>query len=283
MYGNILMKWLYYDYEYDHDLENNIPNENSSSYNNIVNNETTDFMFINNIEYWDRHFSFIFISVYSNSLDNIELMVTSYNYFNKLIPEPNLKQFFVLNKNLDNKIKFNYLTQNAIMINIASLYGKGELYFNNKLYNLEEKNNKISLFLNSNVDENIIFKIKNQENMHGEYNFNDNQFKEENKIPEFVFYIEYYYRNSNKYNIDKIKFENISEIIYKKPVFPLYIYSEIENYEQDINIYFKFNRIMIDDLKISSLIIDKKDIIEFIENKPNNLEKLEAVIDLRLE
>jgi hypothetical protein len=84
--------------------------------------------------------------------------------------------------------------------------------------------------------------------------------------------------------------EDISEISYKKPKFPYYIYSEIENYEQDINIFFTFkithlknktylSMSRINNLKISYLIIEKKLILDYIKNKQNNLRKYEGIID----
>ena len=127
----------------------------------------------------------------------IQIYVSSYNY-NELLSNTNTKQFFALDKNIENKMQLNFLTQNALMINIVSLNGNGELYFNNKLYNLEEKNNKISFILNSNVDENINFKLKSEGNiLNQNYNYNNNLFEEQIKLPEFVFYIEYYFRNSS--------------------------------------------------------------------------------------
>ena len=106
-----------------------------------------------------------------------------------------------------------------------------------------------------------------------------NEFDEEIKILEFVFYIEYYYRNSNL-NLDKINLEEISNINYKRPNFPLYIYSQIENSEQDINIFFKFNDILLKDKSIIKRFVyftfdyrKKTNISKFIKNKQNYLIK----------
>ena len=166
------------------------------------------------------------------------------------------------------------------MINIEAINGKGELYFNNKLYNFEEKNNKISLILNPDVNENIEFKLKNEENT--------TSFIDEYKIPELIFYVEYFYRSAN-INLNKINLEDISEISYKNPIFPLYLYSEMEQFEQDITIFFDFNKISLKNenyilkrnknMNISSFIIEKKNILEHINNKQNYLAKFEAIID----
>ena len=289
MYGDLFVKYLYYE-DYNETI-NNIPNENSE-FNNIVNNEIVDFIFISKNDNLYPEDYFIYISVYSKSSDTIEFIATSYDYYNRLIPTSNLKEFFGLDSNLENKINLNFLTQNAIMINIASLYGKGEFYFNNKLYNLEENNNKISLILNSNVDENINFKLKNEKIIDEKDDCNNNNIlKDSIKIPEFVFYIEYNFRNS-KINLDKINInlQDNSEITYQKPEFPYYIYSDINNYDKDMNIIFKFNGIntknkdylstfkINDDLKISYLIIEKKNILDYIKNKQKYLE-IQGIID----
>ena len=271
MYGNFYSKSIYDEFDYEK-LEY-IPNENSP-YNNTINNEIIDFIFINNIEQSNRKYSYFYLSINSSNLNNIEFIVNSYNYYNGIMPVPNLREIFALD-NLENKMEFDFLSQSALMINIFALYGKGELYFNNKLYNLAEKKNKVSLILNSNVDENITFKLQNKIPLI-------------NGLPDFVFYIEYYYRNS-KINFDKIDLEDISEIIYKKPDYPLFIYSDIKKYEQDINIFFKFNGVDLknktnmpisnNNFNISYLITEK---LEILGGGLNNSEKLEGVIDLSI-
>ena len=276
MYGIINSLYYYFDMNY---YSNYIPNEENAEYNNKINNKTVDFIVFDKRYYlFERENFYLYISVFSNSSNTIEFIATSYNYYNGLIPNPNIKQFYALDNNLENKINLHFLTQNPLVINIEALNGKGELYFNNKLYNFEENNNKISFILNSDVNENIEFKLKNEDNT--------TSINEDIIIPELVFYVEYYYRSP--INLDKVKFEDIWEISYKNPTFPLYIYSEIEKYEQDINIYFEFNRItlknesqlkMSKNLNISSFIIDKRNILDYINNKQNYLENFKVIID----
>ena len=211
MYGDFYtMKYVYDEFLEDL-IYTYMPFENAK-YENIVNNKIVDFIFINNIENYKNENEYFYLNILSDSLNTIEIYVSSYNY-NELLSNTNTKQFFALDKNIENKMQLNFLTQNALMINIVSLNGNGELYFNNKLYNLEDKNNKISFILNSNIDENNKFKLKNENNILDQNNnYNNSLFQEQIKLPEFVFYIEYYFRNSNN-NLDKINLEN--KITYK--------------------------------------------------------------------
>ena len=136
MYGNFINMKYFYDEFYENLIYKNMPNE-EAKFNNIINNESVDFIFINNIENYKKENYYFYLSAYSNSSNIIEFFISSYNY-NDLLSNTNKKQFFALDKNIENKIRLNLLTLNALMINIVSLYGNGELYFNNKLYNLEE-------------------------------------------------------------------------------------------------------------------------------------------------
>ena len=80
MYGEYMEKYNFYVY-YKEILET-IPNENNAPYNNIVNNEIVDYIFIDNSFY---KYYFLYVSVFSSSLNNIEFIVASYNYYNGLI------------------------------------------------------------------------------------------------------------------------------------------------------------------------------------------------------
>ena len=265
MYGNYINKET--DYLDNKDI---IPKEDAT-YKTDINK--SDFIFLPP----NKNNDYFYLSIVSNSPNMIELYSSFYNYFNELIPNPDLKQFFALDKTLKNEMKIKFISKESIMVNLVSLYGKGTFDFNGKSYNLDEKNDKISLALNLNADENIIFKNNNNNELNND------------TIPEFVFYIEYYFRNST-INLDKISLNEKSDIIYKNADFPLYLFSKINNTEHDINIFFNLYDLTLKDktklsktvrnreLIISSDIIEEKNLYtSIIKNKESS--KIKGIYD----
>ena len=222
MKGDYLNNNTIYDIFDIESLNNSVPNKNAK-----FDTENNDIHYILLSPNEDN--KYFYLSVLSNSNSPIELISIFYIYNDGLIPRPNLMQIFLLNNSLKNEINLNLISPNSIMINAGLIKGEGEIYFNKKIFKLNEKNKKILFAENSDINENLIFKKKNIGN--------DTLLSSE-KEEDFIFYIEYYYRNSTL-NIDEITFGENSMIEYKNTDYPLYLYSNIDkHFEHDINIFF---------------------------------------------
>ena len=114
MFGNFNIVKYIYDEFIENLIKLSIPNK-KATFNNEVNNELVDFIFINNIENYKNENEYFYLNILSDSLNTIEIYVSSYNY-NELLSNTNIKQFFALDKNIENKMQLNFLTQNALML-----------------------------------------------------------------------------------------------------------------------------------------------------------------------
>ena len=237
IYGNYLPNNYIYDLYYEN-LTHLIPDENAQ-YNSEINNK--DYILLPP----DENQKYLYVSVISNSSRTIEFISNFYKYNEVFIPDSNLMQIFVLNKDLKNEIKLNFISENPIMVKIESIYGKGEIIFNEKIYNLKDENDKIIFALSSNIDDYLI--IKNEGNT-------DNILSEEE---DFLFYVEYYFRYSTN-NFDKIDGEN-SKIVYKDTNYPLFLYSNIDN-NGDYNIFFYFYDLTLNKASSLTKIIKNKEL-----------------------
>ena len=248
-------------YHLDKEELSAFPDENNSQYNSEINNK--NYILLPP----DENQNYFYVSVISDSPSTIEFFSNFYNYNDDFIPNPNSMQIFVLNKSLKNEIKLNFISQNPIMINVQSLYGKGEINYNNKKYEIKEKNDKISFALGSKIEDYLIIKNKNEDST---------------QIEDFIFYIEYYFRNST-INFDKINFGENSEIFYENADYPLYFYSKFDQnlIDYDINILFYFSNLTLKDtskltqiiqnkeLNIFSIISEEKNKYTFLNNTKN--------------
>ena len=248
IYGNYLGNNDWYDFFEENNL-NNIPDKESR-----YTNQEKGIIFLpatNNKNY-------LYLSVISNNSNIIELFFNFYNYYNEFIPNPNLIQLFILEKYKE-EIKLYFISKNGIMVSIVKLKGEGELTFENKKYNLKENNNKLLFAFNSDIEDILNAKIKNEDN--------------------FIFYIEYSFRNST-INLDEINVEENSLISYKNEDYPIFIYSKIEkNFGHDINIFFNFYNLTLNNEKdLSKCVINKELKIYFLlENEKDKFKYIMAL------
>ena len=247
MYGNFITNNEKYDI-FDKDyLQRYIPEEDAEfkGYNKDIN-----YIFLKA----NSEKKYFYLSIISNNSNLIELFINFYNHYNGFIPNPNLMQLFILNQETKNEINLNFLSKNAIMISTVILKGEGELSFGNKGYNLNEKNNKILFAFNSDVEE--ILTIKNKAEK------------------DFIFYIEYYLRNST-INFEEVNIEENPIIDYKNEDYPLFLCSKMDkSFNHDINIFFNFYNLTLNndsekyvknkELKISILLEKEKDKYNYI-------------------
>ena len=240
MKGDYLTNNTIYDILDIESLNNCIPNRNANF--DTENNDINYILLTPNEE--NKYF---YLNVLSNSPSEFELISNFYNYNDDLIPNPNLMQIYALKNSVKNEIKLNFISINSIMINAVLIKGEGEIHFNNKVFNLNEKNNKILFALTSDVKESLIFKNKNIEK---------DILLSSDKEDDFLFYIEYYFRNSTL-NIDEITLGDNSLLEYEQSDFPLYLYSNIDkHFTHDFNIFFN----------VYNLTYNKED-IKYIKNR----------------
>ena len=253
MKGGYLENNTIYDMFDIESLKNAIPNKNAKF--DTENNDINYILLPPNKE--DKYF---YLNVLSNSPSEIELISNFYNFNDDFIPNPNLIQLFSLKNSPKDELKLNFISINSIMINAVLLKGEGEIKYNNKVFNLDKKNNQILFPQNSNVDLNIIFKAKDIE---------EDTLLSSEKEEDFVFFIEYYFINSTL-NIDEINFGDNTIFHYKNSDYPLYLYSSLGNkqIEHDINIFFNIYNLSSNTQEIKYIKNKELDILSlFFEEK----------------
>ena len=182
------------------------------------------FMYIENI---NRSKSLIFL-VYTDIKANIEVLSSTYKFSNNqvFIPNPSTAQIFALGKN---SIEFDFETIRDFLVNIVSLEGEGEFYWDtveeeNTKYYLNGYEDRLTLTTKSTIAKNqthlrVVSKTTTQDKSG------------------FVFYMTFYPRN-DQYNIDQLKVGRSIELNYREAKFPLNYFSPISN--EEITISFTF-------------------------------------------
>ena len=268
MYGIFLPNNTIYDvFDIDY-LTKNIPTITTAQY--MTEGDKISYIFVPPTD----NRNYFYLSVFSNSPEIIRLITNYYNYDDVVNLNPYLNQIFLLNDELNDEIKLNFLSKNPIMIKIFSLVGEGEISFCEKIFYLNEKNNQILVALPSEVDKNIIVKNKKGRS---------NQ--------DLIFYVEYYLRNS-LYNLDEIIFYENSSINYIDIDFPLFHYSIIDQeLVYDINIFFNIYNLSLNEpngtnissnkeFDISSLFIEKNEQYKILnETERKQLEHIKGSYD----
>ena len=255
-------------------LEEIIPDE-SSRYN--TKKQKMDFIFIPEKELEN----YLYLSVFSDKPENIELITSFQILDNEIIPNPSSIQLFSINKS--NSIKLTFKKINPIIIEISSLCGSSLLYFEdekNIKYRLEGRDDKLSLATAQDEKESTLI-IEN-------YNKEDKDCliindKENIQNPKLAFYLEYSLRNKD-INLDEITIGKTSKFVYKQSDFPLYYYSKINNnLSNKINFFFilhdlvpEIKEIRSGDFTIKGIIKKEKDIYD---NKINENLSILGVYD----
>ena len=186
------------------------------------------FMYYDNI---DRNQSLIFL-VYVDQKVNIEVLSSTYKFTDNqvFVPNPSSAQIFALGHNT---IEFNFETTQDLLVNIVSLSGEGEFYWNteeeqNFKYYLNGYEDRLTLTTKTTIEKNKLSHLKVISNT-----FVGN-------TPDkagFVFYMTFYPRN-NEYNIDQLRVGRSTEFNYREAKFPLNFFAPILN--EEIAISFTF-------------------------------------------
>ena len=231
MYGEFIDNTIYDSFN-EEKLSDLIPTDKSSTYN--TKRDKIDFIFFTLPEI-KKHF---YVSVISDKKDIIEFVSSFKTFDNQLSPNPSSVQLFAVNN--DPSIKLNFQTTKPLLINIVSLYGSLNLYFedDNKVkYSLRGRDDRISLVIPDDGNNETLVIENTKFNEEDRYTPTpDNQAE----MPGIAFYLEYFLR-SEKLNLDAISLGKTSEMVYKKPEFPFDYYSKLDNTNKNIFIFFNFH------------------------------------------
>ena len=223
MFANYIMKEKYENFDYTY-LNGRIPN-NEATYS--TRKTGLDYLYIPHGYEYDN---FVFVSVITKQPTTVELLSSLYTFDLQLSPNPSSPQLFLLT---NDHFIFEFTTYEELTITIQSIGGEGTIFWEedeSEKYTIHGKGQAISL-ANSFVDKNNNTKV-----FLSLYVQNKNQKQEyDDTCPGFAFFISYMLRPAN-INLDEIEIGKPSEFTYRAD-FPIYIYSEIKDFEKDVNFY----------------------------------------------
>ena len=185
------------------------------------------FIYVDNI---DRNTSLIFLA-YVDQKVNIEVLSSTYKFADNqvFVPNPSSAQIFALG---EKSIEFNFETTQDLLVNIVSLSGEGEFYWDT------EQENRIKYYLNGYEDRLTL--TTHSKNIEGLTRLKviSNTFVGNTPYKAgFVFYMTFYPRN-NEYNIDQIRVGRSTEFNYREAKFPLNYFTPISDEEMTISFTF---------------------------------------------
>ena len=177
---------------------------------------------------------YFYVNVITDKEDDI-FILTSMPMFNELsqndiefYPNPSTEQ--LLSVSDDKTLTLNFFTSSSLIVNLVTLGGEAEVVWaddKNKVFNLRGRGDRLSLTSGVTSDKIIIRKRKAANNLNDEDD------------PGFVFYISYYIRNP-ELNFDEVQYGKSLEIAYRETDLPVYLYSKVGAYFNDLNIAVTF-------------------------------------------
>ena len=219
----------YYD-KFDKDqLKKNTPTYDTAQFN--TKKLGNDYIYIKLTP--GRTTNYLYVNVVSNKKDDIFILTSMpmYNFNTKLQykeynPNPSTQQLLFA----EDQLVLLFSTSSSLIVNLVTLGGEAELYWKedkNTIYNLRGKGDRLTLTSGTTLTELVIKKRKVA-----------NQLTDEND-PGFVFYASYYIRDGEN-NFDEVQFGKSLEIAYRETHLPVYLYSKLDNYYNDISIAVTF-------------------------------------------
>ena len=177
---------------------------------------------------------YFYVNVITDKEDDI-FILTSMPMFNELsqndiefYPNPSTEQ--LLSVSDDKTLTLNFFTSSSLIVNLVTLGGEAEVVWaddKNKVFNLRGRGDRLSLTSGVTSDKIIIRKRKAVNNLNDEDD------------PGFVFYISYYIRNP-ELNFDEVQYGKSLEMAYRETDLPVYLYSKVGAYFNDLNIAVTF-------------------------------------------
>ena len=221
----------YYD-EYDANIiKEMIPTLETAQYNKEISN--IDYIYTKLTSLGNNKY-YLFVSVITNKPDDI-FIITSIPLYDKIGPNyyeyyPNSYSEQILSVSVE-QLNLEFIRTSNLYISIEALDGEAEITYAKDpftVYYLKGKGDKLVLISNENLDKIV---IKNKGTLNNKFNYNED--------PGFVFYISFYIRDSN-YNFDKVDFGKSEEIAYRNTDLPIYLFTKINDYCNDIIISVTF-------------------------------------------
>ena len=249
-------------------LEEKIPNESQADDSTKANKANFLYLPYTNIG------SDALISVISDSPKPIEFYTAFKASEDQVSPNPSSMQVYALDNNQE-KLFLDLHTSKSISIKVLSLFG--EATFNNQFY-----------LRGADDSFNLIWPKKHQDHDQSKDNLQDLLEIKNHRYNTaglgglgFAFILEFSVRG--ELNIDEIKPDDTTEMIYDNIDFPVYYYLKILDKEKDFNVFFylhnviyendnSFNRLISqNDLQIKGAIVEENKIYEIKNNKGNNI------------
>ena len=166
---------------------------------------------------------YLLINIVTTKKTRIELMSSFYSFFDLIKPNPINSQLFIVREN--NLLTLDFEEEKILKANLVSIKGYAEIYWednNNKQY-LQGEDNRLTLTSVKSNKKKLIVKTINENK---ENNFN------------FMFYLTYTLKNQQ--NIDDLILGKSVNYIYSESDFPIILYSRLEIFDKDIDIFFTF-------------------------------------------
>ena len=224
MFANYIMKENYENFDYSY-LNGILPHNEEAKFS--TRSTGLDYLYI---PHGFQSDNYVFVNVVTKQPTTVELLSSLYTYDLQLSPNPSSPQLFLLT---NDNFTFEFTTYEELTINIQSIGGGGTIYWkedDSEKYTIHGKGQAITL-ANGYVDKNNNTKVFLEL-----FVKNKNQKKEYDSCPGFAFFISYKLRPANGINLDEIEIGKPSEFTYRAD-FPIYIYSEITDFDKDVNFY----------------------------------------------
>ena len=230
-HGSFIERQYYDEYQVD-DLRRMTPTQETSQYS--TQRDDIDYIYTNlkssapgNQKYY------FYVNVITDKEDDL-FILTSLPMYNDLgtndiefFPNPSTEQLLSVSE--DTKLTLTFFTTSSLIVNIVTLGGEAEIVWaddENKIFNLRGRGDRLSMTSGINSDKIIIRKRKVSNNLSAQ-------------DPGFVFYVSYYIRNP-EVNFDEVQYGKSLELSYRETDLPVYLYSKVGAYFNDLNVAVTF-------------------------------------------
>ena len=225
MFANFIDRELYDLYKTT-SLESSIPSV--KNYAKMTDKE--DFLYI---DLNNKQEQYIFISIETERNINVKLLTTFSTFSYSVSPNPSTPQLYIIK---DDLLKFTFINTDDFMINLVSILGGANIYWEddeeNKVYQIRGRDDRLSLTCPSvkqyyQDTKYLTLTIENR-------NITSHS---DSQIPDaFIFYLTFYFRSS-KNNLDKFNLGKSFNLNYRSTYFPLLFYFSLDDTAKDTNAF----------------------------------------------
>ncbi len=229
MYSNFVENKIYNSFNVD-ELTKAIPTESNAKISTKITKKK--FIFLE----MGYFLSNAYVSVISDSPEPIELYTSFKTFEDQLSPNPTSAQVYSIDKEKEN-LKIDFITSKSISVRVSSLYGEAKIS--------EEKDPQGSFYLRG-AEDSFKLILPPKEGANSMLTVDNLRYgKSGADNPGFAFLIEFNLRGG--FNLDELKGDETSEIIYYRNDFPVYYYSKIFKRDKDINAFFYLHNVIYSD------------------------------------